>query len=616
VSGLAAAVSYRGRRIGNDDLARMTATVSYRGNAQFKVGASGAAGLASLGGSSIFEDGSLMVSFDGRLDDQLALAGRLGLDPVPASPAALAASAYRRWGTGAAEQLSGEYAFVLWDETHRRLYAARDVMGARPLFYQNSATGLVAGTEVKQLLAVAGRPVAVNQRALAGYVIGYPGPLEWTFHQGVDRLPPGFSLVADESGLRTWRHTILDPPPVRYRLPGDYGVHLLELLESAMTARIDREPAGIMLSGGLDSGAVAAVAARAGANVTAFTWAFDELTVCDERHISHRVASEAGIPVHGVPADDAWPLSDYRPGASDPDSPFTASPYQALHEVSLRMAHAAGLSRMIWGTSGDLVVGSVDDHYLSLLFGGHWRRLWSDLQALAVATGAPSTRLLWSRLAAPAAGRLWPPHRARPARRLAWRLQRRLRGAAPPWPAWIRSEAARRLDLEGVIEATVPFIPRGGAFGRRYDALFHHWQLLGREWIDRTHARSGMVYLDPWGDRQLAEYALAVPAKVLSHPPRTPSKPLLRTALRSLLSAELVAAAGKTVPSPLYDRGVNQQERATVRRLLTAPLLADLGIIDPTRALARADQLADTADTSGELWYALTAEAWLRDHHG
>ena len=177
--------------------------------------------------------------------------------------AALILAAYACWGERAAEHLRGDFAFALWDGRLQRMVLARDHFGTRPCYYHRSGSSLVFGSEVQQVRQFQGVGQQLNKRMIAFHIAATPAPHSWTFFQDVEQLAPAHVLVAEESGARASRYWQLDPQQsVRYRQDAEYAEHFLELFQKATIPKLRTlSPPGVLLSGGLDSSAVACTAA-------------------------------------------------------------------------------------------------------------------------------------------------------------------------------------------------------------------------------------------------------------------------------------------------------------------------------------------------------------------
>src|SRR5215472_3168024 len=172
---------------------------------------------------------------------------------------------YEEYGSDCVKHLRGMFAFVIWDGRKRVLFAARDRLGIKPFYYRWDGQTLLFGSEIKTILAYPGVAAEFNRSALAEYLaFGYlTGPQ--TMFAGVRKLMPGHTLELAESGQprieRYWDlNQEVDSPP-RGR---EYYVQTYrELLEDAVSAHLMSDvPLGVLLSGGLDSSAVAALTAK------------------------------------------------------------------------------------------------------------------------------------------------------------------------------------------------------------------------------------------------------------------------------------------------------------------------------------------------------------------
>ena len=183
---------------------------------------------------------------------------------------------YEEHGVGCLEHLRGQFAFVLWDRRARRLFAARDRFGIKPLMVAEHEGALYLGSEIKALFA-AGVPARWDDESAYAH-FAFAGAVDRTLFDGVRQLPPGHALIADAHGTRVhryWRPSF----PVR---PQSSLSH--EALVERTRTRLDEAvklrtradvPVGAYLSGGVDSSTALALGARH-RSLTAFTVGFDD----------------------------------------------------------------------------------------------------------------------------------------------------------------------------------------------------------------------------------------------------------------------------------------------------------------------------------------------------
>jgi len=209
--------------------------------------------------------------------------------------------ALRTWGEGALPRLNGMFAFAWWDADRRRLLLARDRYGVKPLYVRVRDGRLAFASEVKALLAFDGRRADLDLLALNEYLSFQNVFSDRTLFDGVRLLPPGH-LMRVEVGP--------GPAPARVRTRAwwdfDFGCeeeapedevaeHLAELLERAVRRQcVSDVSVGSYLSGGMDSGTVAALTAGELGRILTFTLGFDlSEASAHELHFDERARAES-----------------------------------------------------------------------------------------------------------------------------------------------------------------------------------------------------------------------------------------------------------------------------------------------------------------------------------
>lgn len=224
--------------------------------------------------------GNRLLVADARIDNRSELATTLGISPGDASrlsDAALLMRVLDRWGDEAVERLTGYFAFALWDSEAERLLLARDFLGHRPLHYHRGDGFFAFASMPKGLHALDSVPVAPNQRMAADFLALMPDNGSETFFEGVEKLPPGHLAIVTKAGIETRRYWHPPADLLRLKSAEEYEEALREKMDAAVAAQLRgaERHVGAHLSGGLDSGTVAATAARliapSGGKVTAFT---------------------------------------------------------------------------------------------------------------------------------------------------------------------------------------------------------------------------------------------------------------------------------------------------------------------------------------------------------
>jgi asparagine synthase (glutamine-hydrolysing) len=209
---------------------------------------------------------------------------------------------YEELGEDAVSHLSGIFAFAIWDSRRRELFAARDRLGVKPFYFAQTPDGLTFGSELRVVLANPGVDRRLDHAALNQYLSFEFVPTPRTMLMDVRRLPPAHTLRSDGRSVTIrpyWNFSLAgseSQPPVRWR---DYAGQLRERLSDAVQEEMVSDvPMGVLLSGGLDSSAVAAmmVDAKRGP-VDSFSVAFEEPSV-DESRYAKLVAESLGTRHH------------------------------------------------------------------------------------------------------------------------------------------------------------------------------------------------------------------------------------------------------------------------------------------------------------------------------
>jgi asparagine synthase (glutamine-hydrolysing) len=550
----------------------------------------------------VSRDGLVLVA-DARIDNRnelipmLRQAGQLRLE-VP-SDFDIILAAYGAWGMACAAHLIGDFAFAVWDGPRERLFAARDPMGMRPLYYREEAHRFLFASEVKQILALPDVPAQVFEPALLAHIAGPYGRPEWSFYQGIRQLPAGNALVADSRGARVRRFWEPDPAAcIRYRHEAEYAEHFRSLFEEAVACRMrSHRPVGLLLSGGVDSGSIAAMAGllmeqggAASAGFRAYSWAFDDLVDCDERSISDVIVDRYRLERTNVIADEEWPLQRYPEHAPDRDEPHLWV-YQPLFDRTLERARADGMGAVFTGDRGDEVVGDWVWDHPGMFLAGRWRLLRKELQAL----GEPGWNGLKKRVLRP----LFQGGHSQ--------------GRVMPLAPWLAPEALARCGLEDLIRGSrAPELYRDPYRQLRYERIFSFTGMRIAMADERRWAAHGVGYADPWSDLRLAEFVLAIPqwrVNWVSEPKR-----LAREALKGVMPEAVRKRTGKTIPGGLFERGFKERAIPAVRDLLREPVSEKMGLLDGDRLRREYDAFLAGQTPRHDFWWPLTAEFWLRAH--
>ncbi|MFI5057014.1 MAG: asparagine synthase (glutamine-hydrolyzing) [Candidatus Acidiferrales bacterium] len=266
------------------------------------------------------------VVFNGELYNYRELRERLALCGhhfLTKSDTEILVHAWEEWGEDCLTELRGMFAFALLDLRGRYaiaplLFLARDPLGIKPLYYTQTAEGFAFASEVRALIASGIAARRLSQDALTAYLLFGSVSEPVTLLEGVFSLPPGHHMVLQvperrrTPRARPWWDAAHSPAARDLKKPQDLPAaarRLRPLLEDAVQAHLVADvPVGLFLSSGLDSSAIAVLAARARAGIQSFTLTFPG-TPCDEAAMSRIVAERCGTKHREIPLDSSAAMS-------------------------------------------------------------------------------------------------------------------------------------------------------------------------------------------------------------------------------------------------------------------------------------------------------------------
>jgi asparagine synthase (glutamine-hydrolysing) len=216
------------------------------------------------------EDGTIRIVFNGEIYNHATLRAGLiakGHRYANHSDTETIVHLYEERGYEVLEELSGMFAFALWDLARRRLLVARDRLGIKPLYYHHAEDGtLHFGSEIKTIIAAGAIKAEFNAAALPDYLANHAPSGEDTLYRGIRRLPAGHYLTWEEGDLQVRRYWDASFEPTPGEAPTTdaeyveaWGAKFDEAVRSHLMADV---PLGVFLSGGIDSSAIAAMMAR------------------------------------------------------------------------------------------------------------------------------------------------------------------------------------------------------------------------------------------------------------------------------------------------------------------------------------------------------------------
>lgn len=491
---------------------------------------------------------------------------------------------YLEWGEGVAERLNGMYAFVIWDERQRRLIMIRDRLGVKPLYYFPTEDGLIFGSEPKAILT---NPLACRSVGLEGLrfllaPMRAPGHTLW---RGMIEVEPGSTVTADPGGVRTRRYWNLETTE-----HDDDRMSTVRRVRSLLADAVSRQliadvPRCVLLSGGLDSSTITALAASSLVATSERLQTFSVEFAGDDHHFvpakGRETADTAFVramvghvgSAHENVVLDARGLTDpeiRRRAVAARDAP---SDWGDL-DVSLYLLFKAIRDKSTVALSGE----AADE-----LFGGYpW--FWDE-------AAKPSGTFPWMATSGPR------PH------------------------PWLRADVREVIDLETFVadqySAAVADVTHvaGAARTERHmrSVSYLHLTRGVRNLLDRKDRMSMAVGLEvrvPYCDHRLVEYVYNAPWSMKVFDGR--EKSLLRAAVEELLPRSVAQRRKSFYPTVQDPRYVDVLQ-TQAKDLLAEPgnAMFDLADREWLKGAACADASAVTAETRAGLNMVLDLYHWL-----
>lgn len=515
-------------------------------------------------------------------------------------------AAYDEFGIDCLKHLRGMFAFAIWDAEARRLFAARDRLGKKPLNYRLDANGVAFASEARAFLAEPSFVPRPNPAAIFHYLSFGCVPGSLSGFEGVKKLPPAHYLVVEDGRLTVERYWRLRYEP-KLAIDESEALALLhDHLRDAVRLRLISDvPLGAFLSGGIDSGTIVALMSEvAGSRVKTFSIGFDEKEY-DELEFARLVARRYGTDHHEfvVKPDAVGVLPSLVWHYSEPYADSSAVPTYYLAELTRRY-----VTVVLNGDAGDENFAGYD-RYLASVLAARFDRLPGAIRG-------PLTRLA---PLLPSNG--GPKSASARFKRFADALEQPAPRRYASWLYQFSPETKSELCTEAFLETV-----RGADSVQFLEEAFR--DASARSLLDRTLAADVAVYLpddllvkvdvatmahglegrSPFLDHVLMEFAAVLPEH-LKLRGRT-KKYLLRRLADRLLPSELLhrRKMGFAVPIDHWFRG---SLKSMAYDVLLDTRAAQRGYFRPSFVKRMLDEHASGArNWHAQLWNLLALELW------
>jgi asparagine synthase (glutamine-hydrolysing) len=510
---------------------------------------------------------------------------------------------YEEHGDGFVERLRGMFAIALWDKRRQRLLLARDRFGIKPLYYRHVDGGLSFASELKAMLEQPGFSREIDPKAVSAYLAFNAIPAPLTIFAEARKLPPGHLLSWEGGEVELRRYARPGAAPggeARGGSADELAAELREVLDDSVRAHLVADvPVGVLLSGGVDSGGLAALAsAHSEEPLRTFSIGFEEAGF-DELSRARLVARRYGTDHHELVLrpDAVELLPKLVESFDEPFGDSSALPTYLVSELAAGKVKVA-----LSGEGGDE------------LFGGYYTYV-ADLLARRVGRLAPLARPLAEAL---------PSRHDRVG--FDYKAKRFARAAANADPlerhhAWKEIFSPReRAELAGAKASgwdpvdlyRERYAETAGAepLARMQDVdlgIYLVDDLLVK--TDRLSMAHSLELRVPFLDPKVAEFAFSLPTRMKVR--GFAKKRLLRRALEPLLPKEILHGRkqGFSIPIAAWLRGPLEP---FAREVLAPSTLARQGLLDPSAVTPVLDRhCSGREDLSRQIWGLMALTLWF-----
>jgi asparagine synthase (glutamine-hydrolysing) len=556
-------------------------------------------------------DGRFAITFNGEIYNFLELRADLeqrGHRFRSNTDTEVLLAAYREFGVQAVDRLRGMFAFAIWDRATRTLFAARDRLGKKPLYYMLDRDGIAFASEPKAFLADPGFTPAPDLEAISHYLSYQYVPSPFTAFRGVQKLPPAHYLLVTDGQVRTERYWKLRYTPKRRITSEEACEELLGRLKEAVRLRLISDvPLGAFLSGGVDSSIIVALMAQLGSGpVKTFSIGFEEKEF-DELPYARMVARRYGTDHHEFivrpDAEQIFPSLVWH--YNEPFADSSAIPTYYLSQLTRQHVTVA-----LNGDGGDENFAGYTRYLPSQGLPGLCEQLPASVRRLACAAAQ----------ALPSATRsdAWPARARRWAERLSMSPEERYAcGMMQFWPslkADLCTEEFTRVGGRDSREIMLDAFRTTEAAELReafLDADIAHYlpdALLAK--VDIASMAHGLEARSPFLDHDFMEFAAGLPFDLKLRGRET--KHLLKRAARPLLPSEIIDRPKKGFSVPLNHWFRNELKDMAYDLLLDRRAV-ERGHFRPAMVERLLNEhVQGIRDWSEQLWNLLMLESWYR----
>lgn len=467
-------------------------------------------------------DAQLAITADAIIDNRKELFDQLQVKPedqkgMPDSQLILLS--YLKWGEECPGFLIGDFAFMIWNQRNQKLFGARDFSGSRTLYFHRNEDKFAFCTTIEPLFALPYVEKKLNEQWLAEF-LAIPTnfesvDLDSTAYTAIEQIPPSHSITVTEGRVRFNRYSTLKAGKVlKLKSNEEYEEAFLDVFQTAVSARLRTyKEVGAHLSGGLDSGSVASLAARElrNQNKPLHTYSyvpvsdFEDWTprsrVADERpFIQSTVDFVGNIDEHFCDFKEKSPFSEVDDWLDALEMPYKFYENSYWLKGIYEQASGDGINVMLNGQRGNWTISWGHAlEYQALLFKQlKWISLAREIRRYSQRMGAKQSRIVQ------VIGQKTFPL-----------LDRILSDKENPLPMLINPVFAKKMNVfnklkEHDVDTTGLNLPNAFEMRKKQFEQLYYWSITGT-YSSKLSLRHAIVDRDPTNDLRVIQFCQSVP---------------------------------------------------------------------------------------------------------